>query len=154
MSIFKKYGIKRTRENIAKVEGILRAVPRYGKPLSEDTRDAARRLMLALNRDGWDGPMVFDLLPFKVDIESYFDDPEAIPLAAVEALHAFYCEQTNTPDASMERNGAKRNAEGKRGPTPALRFVTDCLQTRNPKITVKAVADVWAGRKSKGRKAV
>ena len=65
MSIFKKYGIKRTRENVATVERILRTLPSHGKALSEDTRDAAKRLMLALDRDGWDGIQVFDLLPFK-----------------------------------------------------------------------------------------
>lgn len=153
MSIFKKYGIKRTRENIETVEQILRAVPRYGKPLSEDTRDAARRLMLALNRDGWDGPMVFDMLPFKVDVESYFDNAEAIPLAAVEALHAFYCEQTGTRNASMARHSV-RDTAGKKQDAPALRFVTECLQQRNERIAISAVEKLWRGRKSKGPKAV
>lgn len=111
MSIFKKYGIKRTRENIATVEQMLRTVPRHGKALSEDTRDAAKRLMLALNRDGWDGPMVFDLLPFKVDAASYFDSVEAIPLAAVEALHAFYCEQTGTRPPLVHRAYAGSDAQ-------------------------------------------
>ncbi len=159
ISILKRNNLKRTPENIAAVEKIVRAVPKRGMPVSDDTRETAQRLMRALDKDGWDGLMVFDLLPFKVDEDARGDrygvaDPDTIPLPAVEALHAFYCEQTSTPNASMARHGGKRDAEGRRDDAPALRFVTEALQTRNPKITVKAVADAWLGRKSKGKKAV
>ena len=99
MSILKQHRIKRTPENIAAVEKIVRGVPRRGMPVTEPTREAAQRLMRELNRDGWDGLQVFDLLPFKVDEEVRGDryglgDPDPIPLPVVEALHAFYCEQT------------------------------------------------------------
>lgn len=161
MSIFKKYGIDPTRENIATVERIVRGVPRRGLPVSDETREAAQRLMRALDKDGWDGIMVFDLLPFKVDEDARgdrygVDDPDTIPLPVVEALHAFYCEQTGTPDASMARNGGKRDAEGRRDDAPALLFVTEALQTRNPKISVKAVsaqhaADHASGTHGRGR---
>lgn len=158
MSILKRHNIKPTPENIATVERIVRGVPRRGMPVSDETREAAQRLMRALDRDGWDGLMVFDLLPFKVDEDARgdrygVDDPDTIPLPVVEALHAFYCEQTGTPDASMARHSV-RDTTGKKQDAPALRFVTETLQTRNDKITVSAVEKAWRGRNSKGKKPV
>ncbi len=155
MLILKRHKIKPTPENIAAVRTALRGVTGIYKPPSDSTTKLAELLMKALDRDGWDGLMVFDLPPFKMyaDFSADVYGEPTIPLAAVEALHAFYCEQTGTPNASMARHGGKRDAEGRRDDAPALRFVTEALQTRNPKITVKAVADVWDGRKSKGRKA-
>jgi hypothetical protein len=106
MSILKRHKIKPTPENIATVEKIVRPVPKRGMPVSDDTRETAQRLVRALDKDGWDGLMVLDLLPFRLDKDVRgdrygVDDPDTIPLPVVEALHAFYCEQTGTPNASM-----------------------------------------------------
>lgn len=70
MSILERHNIKRTHENIATAEMIVRGVPRQGMPVSVNTREAAELLMKALDCDGWDGFQVFDLLPFKVQAET------------------------------------------------------------------------------------
>lgn len=150
MLILKRHNIKQTRENIAAVRTALRGVSRPYHGLSDRTWALAEQLKNALDRQGWYGQTIFDVLPVRTEpkgrhtsselpahvqeaiYDFYCREPERIPLAAVEALHAFYCEQTGTPNASMARNGGKRDAEGRRDDAPALRFVTECLQTRNP----------------------
>ena len=171
MLILKRHNIKQTRENIAAVRTALRGVSRPYHGLSDRTWALAEQLKNALDRQGWYGQAIFDVLPVRSEpkgrytsselpahvqeaiYDFYCREPERIPLAAVEALHAFYCEQTGTPDASMSRHSV-RDATGKKQDTPALRFVTECLQTRNDKITVSAVEKLWRGRKSKGKKSV
>lgn len=152
MSILKRYGIKRTPENIGAVERAVRLVPVREPKVPQVVYDRLELLGKALiNAD----LAIEDVLPVRfIDSDVTWPPAEPLPLAAVEALHSFYCEQTGTPDAAMSRNGGKRNPERRRGDAPALRFVTECLQTRNPKITVSAVEKAWRGRKSKAKTAV
>ncbi|MBA4132878.1 MAG: hypothetical protein C0519_15820 [Hyphomicrobium sp.] len=153
MSILKVHGIKRTRENIAALERMVRLVPVREPRIPDVVYDRLEQLGKAMIS----ADVTFEeLLGVRfVDDNPGFDlQPyEPLPITAIEALHAFYCEQAGTPDASMSRHSA-RDARGKKQDAPALRFVTECLQTRNPKITISAVEKAWRGRKLKPKKAV
>lgn len=154
VSLLRKHGIERTPENIRAVEAIVRDVP----PLKDDVPEVVQRRLEDLGKALIRADLSFeDILPVRF-IDDGGGDPwflaEKLPLAAIEALHAFYCEQTGKPDAKMRRRSG-RDAQGRKQATPALRFVTECLQTRNPKIAISAVEKAFhAGLKSKAENAV
>lgn len=151
MSILKRHGIKRTPENIRAVERAVRLVPVRDRGVPELVHRRLEQLGKALINANLSFE---DVLPVRfIDRDVVWPPAEPLPLAGIEALHAFYCEQTGSVDASMSRHSV-RDVRGRKQDAPALRFVTECLRTRNPKITVSAVEKAWRGRKPKAKKAV